>query len=500
MKPLVKCKVEDLKVGEFYLAYSSQSKMLSSNGKGGVVVQLMNIVNGQPEVKVWLDNGRTRTMRIARLDERKDCFMLLVNSDLFSQVKLKIGNEGVFAWPKFTERMKKAKEDGVDLEFVSIIGVNDRYPAERVDGTLTFMVNTKHDNTLTYLNHYQISVNENMLARVCAAEELEERKRQEVKAKIEEMKEGGARLTVGKMEFGLSMLPKIEELRKKFSKSCKENPRSCASFWVLIGDGKDIKREYKYSNAPCHAGICPTLDVGEERMFILSSSVKKDYFNGACGWLINSGAAKSWIDYLVNRSPYADMFTDKDYESILELGYVVNCNAPSNAVSAALTATRQIWEYPARVVAFHMLKEHINENLAYVMCMSASGDVRNGVLETLTWNNQCTSHTPFNIIEISDLGVVSYILGASHKCNEDITKSQRYSYPNMVHDLHEFCDKKTRKKNSLFEELKRLEIPEVKVNTDNPFEIPKTEVDVAIDVAVECAKKWCKKLGVSYEK
>lgn len=46
------------------------------------------------------------------------------------------------------------------------------------------------------------------------------------------------------------------------------------------------------------------------------------------------------IDWLVNRSPWASIFLDKDVARIYELGFVVDAHAPSNLVGNGLVATR----------------------------------------------------------------------------------------------------------------------------------------------------------------
>ena len=243
--PILKTKQRDLVVGQFYLAYSAQSKMLSSNGTNGIIVQYVGEKNGNPEVKVWRSTGTTRNMSIVRLDERKDAFMIEFTEEVMKELVFNIGQEGDFKWPKYTERMKEAKRAGVELKLQSIIPPQDRFPEERIDGTLTLVMTTQHDGVDTYLNNFQVSVKTDVMQAVCTAEELEEKKRQEEMAKIEKLKEGGVRLTVGKMELGQKVLPDILKYRQELMEDADEYSSNNATFMLLYGKEIDqIKKQY----------------------------------------------------------------------------------------------------------------------------------------------------------------------------------------------------------------------------------------------------------------
>lgn len=47
-----------------------------------------------------------------------------------------------------------------------------------------------------------------------------------------------------------------------------------------------------------------------------------------------------FIDWLVNRSPWRDVFVDKNVESILKYGYLVNADFPTRFITSAMIASR----------------------------------------------------------------------------------------------------------------------------------------------------------------
>ena len=68
--------------------------------------------------------------------------------------------------------------------------------------------------------------------------------------------------------------------------------------------------------------------------------------------------ATLWFyNWLLNDSPWADAFEEKDAEAAYKAGVVVcTTNVPGNILQAALVASRQVWEHPRVVrVAYRML-------------------------------------------------------------------------------------------------------------------------------------------------
>lgn len=51
-----------------------------------------------------------------------------------------------------------------------------------------------------------------------------------------------------------------------------------------------------------------------------------------------------FIDWLVNRSPWAEVFVDKDVNSILKYGYLVNADFPTRFIASAMIASRFLSE------------------------------------------------------------------------------------------------------------------------------------------------------------
>ena len=498
--PILKCKKDELVVGEFYLTYSSKSKNLARNGKGGVIVQYVGkTAKGDNTFKIPLANGTFFDMHLTNLDTRKDAFVVKLDKNNTDQIKFAIGDEGAFN-PKFGPKTRERAANGVEIKYSSIMNPEARYPEESQDGTPTLVFTIEGVDRPVYLNNYQVNVTTNVLELVCTYDELEAKRIAEERAKIEKLREGGVRLAVGKMELGQKCLPDLLDLRKKFIARSNIHSSYNCSYSVLYGDVEtgEVGSQYNYYNAPCHASICETRDVDikvrHKRLYILSSVIK-DYCSGK-SIKHNTEAIRAWVSFMVNDSVYADLFVDKDVNAILKYGYVVNCDAPSNAVASALMATRSIYEYGQRGLAFHKLSQHLPPNLAYFVAQHATGVVDNkGELTSLTFTNSTSGHSPLNHVSMSVECIVRLTLGYvdTTRVNRSLQEVNDYQSPHAAHD---FLGKRG-SKSDLTSSLQSIVLK--KAERDKPknvFDIPKTDVDVAIKAAVEVAKKWMSSYGI----
>ncbi|MNQ96273.1 hypothetical protein D3C85_1118690 [compost metagenome] len=76
-----------------------------------------------------------------------------------------------------------------------------------------------------------------------------------------------------------------------------------------------------------------------------------------------------FVDYILNRSPYADTFITKDAKQALEQKYTVSDgNHPANLMAAGMVALRRLWEYTyVAAAAYDLAKAGVNEDLAFLL-------------------------------------------------------------------------------------------------------------------------------------
>lgn len=481
---LLKSKLAELVAGKYYIAYSAQSKKLSSNGDAGVIVKLLDVDGGRAHVE-WFDlNAVRHVVKMARLDERKDCFLVPFD-EAIKQVELKMTEAGGFERPAYSPRMHNLVEQGLTkVEYVSMLGVESL--PEQVRSNYPHIIVKTEDNIPqpTILAIGQVLVTTNVKALVCSAEELEEKKRLERLEKIEKLKEGGVTLTVGKTLLGEKhTLDDLLPLRRKLMEDGARYLSSSTSYFSLVS--KDLKVQYQDSG-PCHASITRSSSSTE---YILSTVQQWDTSKKT----LKSGAGQMFINYLVNESPYKDIFLVKDVEDIIKNGYVLTTKAPSNAISSALTATRHMWEYPIRVEAFRLLSGKVSPNMAFFLCLGASGKLdytKEEPVVSLRFNSKSTEHTAFNWEYLSDDGVLHYLLGAPANENEHLKGS--YASPHRVWALWEpLCEegRTPNFKNKLASKLFAVSFDTEKKSA-NPFEMPKSCVSQMIDYAVALANDY----------
>jgi len=142
-----------------------------------------------------------------------------------------------------------------------------------------------------------------------------------------------------------------------------------------ILNGQNYKR---IGPGPCHGDLGNSslrfAIVREEgnKLFILSQKQKL---------LVTEESDRLFFDYLVNRSPWKDVFLDKNYESVAKFGHVADTDLPSNLVISAMIASRASTEsynsgITDRLKIFHEITSlGFGENFAYIMSLVYGGDV-----------------------------------------------------------------------------------------------------------------------------
>lgn len=164
-------------------------------------------------------------------------------------------------------------------------------------------------------------------------------------------------------------LDTILQIRQTFAEAAapyrKESRGGSNAFGAFISQEGDYCKVGAWA---CHGWLQDYYFVDNEAWpdhpkYILSAVMK---------YQISKKQMLEFIDWMVNRSPWCRIFVDKDPESILKLGYLVDAAHPANFIANAMMATRFFTEsyYPDDVVRrtqsyFALLDIGCTENEAF---------------------------------------------------------------------------------------------------------------------------------------
>lgn len=112
------------------------------------------------------------------------------------------------------------------------------------------------------------------------------------------------------------------------------------------------------TNQACHAGLSQ-FNTGS--LAIVSALMKPGRD------MLDEDEALLFLDWLLNRSPYSQVFITKSaHEALLHKAIVTRTDVPSNLMAAGLVASRRLWEYQevARVFC-DLVKAGVDEDLAF---------------------------------------------------------------------------------------------------------------------------------------
>lgn len=133
---------------------------------------------------------------------------------------------------------------------------------------------------------------------------------------------------------------------------------------AIVGVYEDEKRPAKFSGTQvCHAGLSSL--TGSIR--VVSALMSGEGY--ATGRVLGKEVELWFVDYILNRSPYAETFVTKDAQQALEQKYTVSRgDVPANLMSAGMVALRRLWEYTyVAAAAYSLAKAGVNEDLAFLL-------------------------------------------------------------------------------------------------------------------------------------
>ncbi|AFE86236.1 hypothetical protein [Salinivibrio phage CW02] len=500
-KTVSKATTETLEVGKLYMGYSAQSRKLSSNGRAGVVCQFEGFTDdGKVRVNTYYSRTDAEPVKhrvnMARIDERSDCYLIPLN-ELIEAGAVEFHLNGRFpeSKPRTSPRMLQLVEDGTPR--LDVFNVMSSDEASAIGGLQTahILCGQTQDGEFTNASVIQTRQVNDLLSYLASEEEKRKRELEEKRAQIAALKEGGVRLMRGKPENG-ELLKTLEPFRKDLVAEGVSR-RGATAFFSSVKLNEKGSSEYvrHLDTGACHAGLreCEGADYiltdvrkGSERHWELQKQlIDAGHFN----------VLLKFMDYLANRSPYSVAVETKDAQDIWDSGWVISTEHPSNLISSLCTATRHVWEYPARCYAFaKMVEKGVDEDIAFVACLAASGSPWKG---KLNFQGSCVEHTALKFDSMQDTDIVSFCMGNMPNANKTLKEDRDYARPNRVWSL--FCPSSEgdfpKGGSSLIESLRKM--PEQKQEKSlNPFVTSKTSADKAIDYAVRACNKWVEDLGV----
>ena len=140
-------------------------------------------------------------------------------------------------------------------------------------------------------------------------------------------------------------------------KPCITKPKGTADFIILNADGTVDE----HLGSACHAPL--SYSRHNLPMYVVTA-VRAGMPNG-----------KELVDWLINRSPYAEHIINKTVADVFDRGLIIRTNIPSNLLAQALIITRQLWEYEYIVKTWLALsKGGINETIAFAFAHLVTED------------------------------------------------------------------------------------------------------------------------------
>lgn len=148
--------------------------------------------------------------------------------------------------------------------------------------------------------------------------------------------------------------------KKKYNGLCCVRDGAMASVAAVYLNDEAYKNHLLIStNQACHAGL-QSLHTGSVAVI---SGLQPKYK----GNLIDKEEGVAFLDWLLNRSPYSEVFVTKSAKDAIKNSCIIaDSNYPSNLLAAGLVASRRLWEYSEIVIVWYdLVKAGMNEDLAY---------------------------------------------------------------------------------------------------------------------------------------
>jgi hypothetical protein len=215
-------------------------------------------------------------------------------------------------------------------------------------------------------------------------------------------------------------------------------------------------------NHVCHANLAQ----GRGYSVIISGLQDGTSYGENPGRVLPADTEFWFVDWLINRSPYSQVFIEKDAEEALKTRMLVaSGDHPGNILGAAMVASRRLWEYVFVAKAAHdLVKEGVNEDLAFylghlVRCKNVPKPD-----DPTSWEGCANGHCSINPHNWGFQELSNFLKHEVKSPNENYSKGGSYRYyddmygtgPSVLHTIRKW-----------FSDAKKG-VKEVK-NSTNPF-------------------------------
>lgn len=219
------------------------------------------------------------------------------------------------------------------------------------------------------------------------------------------------------MKISMALYKKAIEARDEMLDALKKGDRSwdrvtCINIVYEKGDN------HLSAAQQCHAG----LDNRRNGSFAVVNGLMRP--NAAS--MLNEDEAFLFLDWLLNRSPYASTFITKDaMECIRTKTTISYSDVPANLMAAGQVASRRLWEYAYVARAFaDLVKTGVNENLAFYLGHIFSGNFnRSG---KCNWSASTAGHCSINPSAFDKKGLVNFLDGKPLNLTTNYSKNTDY--------------------------------------------------------------------------
>lgn len=206
---------------------------------------------------------------------------------------------------------------------------------------------------------------------------------------------------------------------------------------AIVGVYEDPKRRPYFSGTQvCHAGLDDL--VGSKRVV----NVLMNGEGYATGRVLDKEVELWFVDYILNRSPYAEGFITKDAKQALEQRYTISTgDVPSNLMAAGMVALRRLWEYPyVAKAAYDLAKAGVNEDLAFLLGHLIASNNNPGPDSSASWTGFAAGHCSINPSKMDWLAVKNFLAHKVVNANGLFSKGAGYHGYDLMYTKQNIYD------------------------------------------------------------
>lgn len=193
---------------------------------------------------------------------------------------------------------------------------------------------------------------------------------------------------------------RIENATKEFLEDVVWKENAAANF--IDSNGKILGT----SSSVCHHFLC-----GHKAKFIINGLQDGENYGENIGRILPKEVEVWYLDWLLNRSPYADAFITKDAEKALETRIVVSSgDHPGNYVGGSIVSLRLLWEHTyAAQAAYDLHKAGVHEDVAFLLGHTVSVERKITPDSPTEWNNNTSWHSSIDVGTMGFKGIKNFM-------------------------------------------------------------------------------------------